>query len=486
MPSLYSRDRASESVARTPVRQTPATETIDLPPYEAPIAPLNDAAQSALDLLLQTHSSRKLKANLEAAATSISEIAGSLNEAGGEARKEYARRLARLEANGQEASKDDTVKLETLTGRIGADTKRLDMTMREIVDNNYFVESLPEILGDVRSKTQEISTQITTTTLTHTQPRNRRRDAHAEVEGAETASDENADGHPGLDEEQTLHPPAPSPESAPSAIYKSSLASHIDAWNSKSLTSRYTTSNHYVGFYRIVHDAKHVDDTAPPVPHASAWFGGEENPDASLLEEPASEDEELEIAAERTSTRCPITMLPFRNPVTSTKCPHSFERSAIINMMHKPTKSRSQKSQGHTQQEKEVACPVCGLRLTEKDLRPDPALLRKVKRIEAVEKRAQEENSDEDDDDDEPRGTQRRAALIGSSPASASKIMARRVKEERMSGLSRAVSSQPTDSRQDEDHDNEADIDRVPGTQMTTGGAIMVDLGEEEEEEDEE
>ena len=46
------------------------------------------------------------------------------------------------------------------------------------------------------------------------------------------------------------------------------------------------------------------------------------------------EDDEVAIAREKTSLKCPITLLPFRMPVTSRKCPHSFEKEAIFGMIN--------------------------------------------------------------------------------------------------------------------------------------------------------
>ena len=468
MPLLSARLRASGSVASTPVRERAAIDIPQLPLYEPPVAPLNEEAQRALDALLQAHSSRRLKTHLDRATTSIIEVAGSINEAGCTAKEYHAKKRAKAAANGEEQEQAEVVKFETLTGKIESLTQRLDTTMREMVDNHVSLEDLPVVMDDVKSKTTEISTQFTDPTPTQTQTRSRRR----RIEDEDEEEDVDAEGRMA---DEVVQPAAPNPDSAPSALFRSSLASHTDAWRSKTLTSRYSTANEYINFYQTVHDAKYPGDNAPPMPRSNTWFTAEENPDASVLEEPVPPDEDLEIAAERISTKCPITFLPFKDPVTSTKCPHSFEREAIMSMMRRPTVPRSQRSQTQTQHEKEVACPVCSLRLTANDLRSDPALLRKVKRIEEAERRAEEEGSEEDDEE-APRGTQRRAELVGSSPATVSKTMARRIKEERMSGLARVGSSRAEDTEEARD----TEIDRIPSTQMTNGGAVMVDLGDED------
>ncbi len=154
---------------------------------------------------------------------------------------------------------------------------------------------------------------------------------------------------------------------------------------------RYASHNTYIGLKRVIHDAQHPGADAPPVPHADTWFAADPTsqsssaPNASGASgsqpqrkdggESDSDSSSVEIAYEKTSLRCPITLLPFRDPVTSTKCPHSFERDAIIAMI----------DGGHAAMRVEgeplVQCPVCEKMLSRHDLRTDRLLLRKVKRM---------------------------------------------------------------------------------------------------------
>lgn len=144
----------------------------------------------------------------------------------------------------------------------------------------------------------------------------------------------------------------------------------------------------------MVHDAKHPGDDAPPVPHASTWFRHMED---GTAQENAESDDDIAIEREKVSLRCPLTFLTFKEPVTSTKCPHSFERTAIEDMIKKSTYMLTL-PRGHPRQGQRgryVKCPVCELPLTKEDLRPDPVLLRKVRR------QSQKDDDDDDDDDDD-------------------------------------------------------------------------------------
>ncbi|KKY20473.1 putative chromosomal organization and dna repair protein [Phaeomoniella chlamydospora] len=463
MPSLSSRSRPSA----TPLRERRPDQNPEAFEYESPVAPLNEEAQQALDALLQAHSTRRLMDHVENLTKIVTDVAGQVNDAGSDAKENYAKKRARIEANGEEPNEDDLRQLETLTGRIDGLTQRLDKTMREIVDSNIFVSALPGIVDEVKNGAAGTSTQLTTTTFAQSQRRTRAR--VIEDEEDEIDSELGEVGHADIDGMGT-QPTAPSPDSAPSAVFKKAVTAQNDVWNSKTLTSRYSTADQYVGFYKTVHDAKNPGDNAPPLPHASTWFLAEEDPESSVLEDPQGEDEDLEVMAERISGRCPITTEYFRNPVTSTKCGHSFEHYAILQMMKPPAPSRSQRSQTQSLV-KTTPCPVCDVPLTANDLRADPALLRKAKRLEAAEIKAREENSD-DEDDDAPRGTQQRAHRIGSSPAGTARSRVQQVKQERISKTPRA-SSTISDA-----------VHTIPDTQVTRGSDMTEDTSNEEDVED--
>jgi E3 SUMO-protein ligase NSE2 len=168
--------------------------------------------------------------------------------------------------------------------------------------------------------------------------------------------------------------------------------------------TRYSANNTYVGFYRMVHDAKHPGDDIPPLPHASTWFSHLEAPAPKEADESSSrrpkqrnrsaspaDSDDIAIAGERRSLKCPLTLLPFKDPVTSTKCPHSFERQAIEDMIQKSTDSVAVKGGGPPQRMRCARCPVCSVKLTMNDLRRDPNLLRRVRRAQAAQTQQEED-----------------------------------------------------------------------------------------------
>ncbi|KAL8932955.1 MAG: hypothetical protein Q9211_006039 [Gyalolechia sp. 1 TL-2023] len=156
----------------------------------------------------------------------------------------------------------------------------------------------------------------------------------------------------------------------------------------------------------------------------------------------------------------------MHDPLTSTLCPHSFEKSAILSMLDASTlKAASGVPGARGSGEKAMKCPECEVELTASNLRQDPILVRKIRRIEEQERKERErEEGDEDEDDDEDVGgaARRRVEEVTSSPAQ-SRAQAEAVKKERMSGVQRSQASR--------------EPSMVPATQI-------VDLGGEDDEEE--
>ena len=136
------------------------------------------------------------------------------------------------------------------------------------------------------------------------------------------------------------------------------------------LNTSYAQNNDYVGFKKLVYDAQFPGDDAPPMPHSSTWFS-DQSPDSSAPHTrgaataaaagnpPTGNDDDLAVASERISIKCPITLLPMKDPVTSTKCPHSFEREAILSMINASDVRIDGGGRRGAGGKKAMQCPVC-------------------------------------------------------------------------------------------------------------------------------
>lgn len=449
---------------------------LPLVPRLPPIAPLNADAQQALaDLKRQQRITRQLTHHLTQTAEQLTAVAEQLNDRGTIHNIEHRKKRRRAEANGEVEDAQEEADHEEFQRRVQELTRKLDNGVRSVVDDQTWVDGLPEVIKEIARKAETSAETV--------QRQTQRVDGESE------------------DDSATAYPPPPAPEETPSALMKATREALATDWASKSLTERYSQHNTYVGFYRMVHDAKHPGEDGPPIPHHSLWFANEEdinpsylpsgtqtqrthrsNPrDTSNEEDTNNQDSsDIEIAREKVSIKCPITYLPFTDPLSSTKCPHSFDRPGIMDMLRRSetsapladaqtaelaqiSDSRARGRKAAELRQPAIQCPVCSILLAESDFRPDPVLLRKVQRIQAAQAREMERqaassdrgsDSDSDSSDEEEdgvvgpgkRGTQRKPVGVGSSPPPASgrkRRSAMEVKREREKSKSRAVSVVP-------------------------------------------
>lgn len=98
--------------------------------------------------------------------------------------------------------------------------------------------------------------------------------------------------------------------------------------------------NDYRNFKGVVHDAQnHGDDV--PVPHANTWFPEDnanqssssrrrQNNTTDNTSNADDSDNDIVIQRSTTSLKCPLTLLTFKEPYTSLKCKHTFEKETIL------------------------------------------------------------------------------------------------------------------------------------------------------------
>ncbi|PYH45069.1 SUMO ligase MMS21 [Aspergillus saccharolyticus JOP 1030-1] len=459
------RHRAAHSQAPDP--SSSATAIPQPPPYTPPTIPnpkpdqitLHSSSHTILVNLLASQSLRTLKTHLQHAQEKLTEAAGDINERLTDA-EERARRKRERNASdsagdaaaadeGKEdgAGGDDDEALSTLREKVQTMTSKLDQKMRGAIEGEVRLEALTDMLKELEGRVNVVDGAAGGRS-TRTSRRSHRRDGDVDVEMEGDEEDQNEN-----EEEEVV---------GPTLVGKveESLAATKEQWSGLSLTQKYSTNNAYVGFYRIIHEAKHPGDDIPPLPHASTWFahledGGKKpttsarsrhtatsaasgvsaavsasssrltgNSSAGGDDDEDASDEDIAIERERISLKCPLTLLPFKDPVTSTKCPHSFEREAITAMIaqSRTTAPDPRHTLGNTGRRARrvhcVQCPVCEVVLTEFDLRSDPVLVRRLKRAEAALRREQEELEEDEYDQGGSGGRRKRSRKSGITVAS--------------------------------------------------------------------
>lgn len=429
----------STRVSITPARP-PAT--FSQQPQELP---LNQQAFTALENLKRHDASTQsasLQETLDRAAKLLTDTVGQINDRASEERERRQLRLQKLRRDGQKEEGGEQEADQMYQQKVEALTKAMDESIRKIVDDQQFPKNSSEWIQHVVDKSKEFNQR--TQTL-----ENDEEDEQGEEQNRMVQPDESQNG---------------------TAMLQAAQLIADTEWNAQSLTQKYARNNTYADFYRMVWDSKNPGEHPPPLPDPSMWFAAQEgrslgrNTQRSTQRSATAEDDEhdethsdlhdedteIQMTSDIRSVKCPLTMRYFEEPMTSTLCPHSFEKSAILTFIRESDKrlplTAEQEndlntryprgSKGRPQAEliaksrnpKCVQCPVPGCivtTLTADDLRFDNVLLRMTKRAQEAERREQEEDDggpedlDDDSDDDLPSATQRKrkkVVPIGSSP----------------------------------------------------------------------
>lgn len=414
------------TVASTPARGTPGrastavstqrASTNELPPYQPLQHPLSAAGRDKLRQLSQPLKFQQNHQLLAEVIACLGEAAAETNEA--LTNKEQALERARNKARNnddpaatQQRVQEMEAQFEELQAKVDSMTAQMDKDVRKMIDVDNNIEDMQHTLSDLVKDVSNASTQRT--------QRTQRGDDEEEYPDFDPTDPTNATQRP----------------LAVSELFNDRVARAKDRYAAQTLTDRYSRNNHYKGFKQITHDARNNEDPLPP---AHLWFK-EDRPDAGQTALGAEDsDDDLQIAKETVSTRCPLTLREFVDPVTSIKCPHSFEREAITSMIQMP--NNHVRSEGAAA----VQCPVGGCQklLTLNDIHSDPVIKRKIARLQKAMRDAEEESDEEggnrphsiasDDDDD--------AMDVEQTPV-------QRLKKERLSGRTPGPSAAPAASQ---------------------------------------
>ena len=372
-----------------------------LPPYEAPQFSLNPTAQRKLAQLTHTHSLKALDDHLGEAQGALSVTAGEINDRLQEKQRVMEKRKE------QEGDNDVGTEIEQslaeLRDKVERMTQRMDESMRKLIDGQHSVQFTKDSIAATANDARvNASTQASTQNVRSQRQRRQR-------VGSGDDEDDDAD-----ESYQDFDPTDPAGATqghpAPVETFRSKMEDAKTRYQSHSLTARYAENNDYRNFRRVVHDAQHHNEDVP-LAHHSEWFCEGEAPAPGVTTRARAivddeDDDDIAVSRASISTKCPLTLQEFKMPLTSTKCPHSFESEAILSMIGSSANREGPRG------ERIVQCPVpgCSQRLTDNDLQTDAVLIRKIKRIQRAKELEEEEA--EDDEGNQGRGTQRDATLI--------------------------------------------------------------------------
>lgn len=355
MSSRIRNSTARPNASRAPMPSTPNRNGSNdaLPPYKKPSHPLDANATRQLREI-QGRELNNVKRHNKQAIETIRSAAESVNDMLREHSEYMAKRQKKWAAGKSlEVKEAEEEEFEGLEKSVEEATVRLEESMRAIIDSGMGVQRLDETLDWLRENAprqleEEYNTQMT--------QRATQRQSQAASQ-SQRARDEDGDEAMGDNE-----PDAPTPGPTPldgtrvaltgaSELYSNRMQRGKDTYMSLSYTARYARNNDYRDYRRIVHDAKYGDN-GPVLGHEDTWFADMDTPAPGITNTQAGntdDDDDLVMDRATISTRCPLTFQPFKEPYTSTKCPHTFEKNAILDFI---------RSQGRNVPS--VECPVSG------------------------------------------------------------------------------------------------------------------------------
>jgi hypothetical protein len=435
---MASRNRhsiARSAASRPSVPPTPgrnASTADELPPYKEPSHPLDAEAIRTLREL-QGRNITEVKRHNKQATDTITSTAESINDMLHEHTLYLERRQKKWDVGKSlDDKKEEERAMEDLQRRVDEATAKLEESMRAVIDSSTAAQRIDNTLDWLRQTAPRQLEDEYQTQMTH---RATQRQSQGQTESQRRRSQVS-------DDEDNSPEDAPTPGPTPldgsrvaltgaSEMFTTRMQREKDAYTKLSLTARYARNNDYRDFKRIVHDAKY-GDSGPALGHEDTWFTEAGSPAPGITNTlhrggfGDDDDDDVVIDKATISTTCPLTYQKFKEPYTSIKCPHTFEKNAIFEMIRLKPRGPSGK--------KEIECPIpgCGkvryahlyslplvemLRLLDSashmvtnkcvqyltldDFRTDAIIVRKIRRILQAEREATEESFDDEAQSDD-------------------------------------------------------------------------------------
>lgn len=350
------------SVAATPNRGT----TDDLPPYKKPSHPLDNDATKLLREL-QGRTLNDVKRHNVQAATTITSSAALVNDMLRDHALYIERRQKKWDAGkGLDDKEEEENTMKELQNKVDEATAKLEESMRAVIDTGIATQRLDDTLDWLR---QNAPKQLEDEYQTQMTQRATQRQLQSQMESQARTQD--ADGDVDMIADAPDEGPTPGPTplngsrvalTGASEIFTTRMQREKDVYTARSLTARYARNNDYRNFKGMVHDAKY-GDSGPVLGHEDTWFTDAGTPAPGITDSTQrgdfDDDDDIIVDKATISTRCPLTFQQFKDPYTSTKCPHTFEKNAILDMIRMSANrigGGGQRGQG----EKAVECPLTG------------------------------------------------------------------------------------------------------------------------------
>ncbi|KAH7175783.1 zinc-finger of the MIZ type in Nse subunit-domain-containing protein [Dactylonectria macrodidyma] len=346
----------------------------ELPDYQSPSCPLNEAARRALGDLSNNRGTVEYQMHLKDSVRLIGSSVGDLHERLREQRERLAALCAKREEKGTEKSSEEEqleAHVADFETQVQALTDKSEKAIRDLIDRRAELEDESDILGDLYTVAASDA-------------------SHANLDPSQRSGRHSGDRHSQSEEEDDEGEAKPV-VSFPSVIevLKKQRLKKATEYSALSMQQRYALNNDYAAFKKLWHDAMAGED-GPPLPDASRWFRPDGQPVMRELadDDAGDDDDDIAVAREVLSIKCPLTLQPMEQPYSNRKCKHIFEKAALLDYLS----MRGEKQ-----------CPQTGCSQTfsraqfDEDFYLDQAMVRRIRRA----RQAEEQNRLDEDDDDE-------------------------------------------------------------------------------------
>lgn len=230
----------------------------------------------------------------------------------------------RRKVNGDDGGPDDrTIAAEQtakeLEQKVSPLTMKLEKSMREVLDMEAALQDEQQTLHDL----QELV-------------------AHAQ--------DVLVEQHPQVDEDD-----ADQPEIAGvpiQHILETERGKKVALYDKLNMRAKYAQHNSYIDFRRRWNEGACFEQDVP-VPDPATWFDDEGRPQHVVGRQSVDQaDDDIQIASENKSYRCPLSLAEMSEPYTCRRCGHSFQKEALLRYLNVDKHGDP------------TSCPVIGCRIT--------------------------------------------------------------------------------------------------------------------------
>lgn len=305
--------------------------SLELPPYQKPKCPLTAKGREDLRQLSGSRMNEKVLRHTEESAKLLADTVWAINDRVTIRKKEATKRRANHTNEDGDGGNNNVTTADVESARIKATeleeqvaplTMRVEQAIREVLDIQAALLDDTEVLEGLPEAVEE-------------------------AQLARAAQAEEQAGGP-VDALEVPGVPVP-------AVLKQQLRAKTEAYDALSMYQRYARNNHYIDFKRNWHEGLYGDEI--PVPDARTWFDSGGRPQHVVGGAGGDEDDsdaEVQIAREKRSFRCPLSLVTLTEPYTCRRCKHTFQKEAILSYLEITGRS----SRGVQKQCPETGCQV--------------------------------------------------------------------------------------------------------------------------------